>query len=53
MDKLYSWRIKRSGAAMTIEHSCGRITGVLLIEPMDGNIVASTKTRSFILSPPV
>lgn len=50
MDKLYSWKIKRSGAAMTIEHSCGRITGVLVVEPRSGKIVACTNTKTFVLA---
>jgi len=33
MDKLYSWTIRRAGAAVTVSHSCGKITGITLVEP--------------------
>lgn len=32
MNTLYSWSAKRAGNNITIEHSCGRITGILTIE---------------------
>lgn len=32
MDRLYSWKIVRSGAAMTIEHSCGKLAGFVSVE---------------------
>ena len=31
MDTLYSWDAKRSGAGLSISHSCGKITGVAAI----------------------
>lgn len=52
MDTLYSWTAKRSGASITIEHSCGRITGVILIEPVTGSLIASTAIKQFILHVP-
>lgn len=33
MDTLYSWNAKRAGGKITIEHSCGKVTGVDRIEP--------------------
>jgi hypothetical protein len=29
---LQNWRIKRSGAAMTVQHSAGRLTAVVKVE---------------------
>lgn len=40
MDTLYSWEIRRSGGAMSITHSCGKITGIALVNSVGGNIVA-------------
>ncbi len=50
MDKLYSWNVKRAGAAMTVTHSCGKITNVDMIQPENGEIVATCKDgRKFAL----
>lgn len=41
MPILYSWSVRRSGAAMTISHSCGKIVNVTRIEPnADRHIIA-------------
>lgn len=43
MNILYGWSIKRAGAAMTIEHSTGKITGVASVAPLTehGPIIAA------------
>ena len=41
--KLYSWAARRSGSAISIEHSCGKITGIREIVPHDDMIVAVNK----------
>lgn len=33
MDTLYSWKARRAGGRITIEHSCGKVVGVDSIEP--------------------
>lgn len=33
IDKLYSWTVRRSGAGLTVSHSCGKISGIVTIEP--------------------
>lgn len=41
MPILYSWSVRRSGAAMTINHSCGRVVNVERIEPnATGEVIA-------------
>ncbi len=42
MEKLNGWSAKRAGAAITITHSTGKITGVRLIGNEDGKTVART-----------
>ncbi len=41
MDKLYSWSAVRSGAAMTVTHSCGKLVNIVQIQPEAGVIVAT------------
>lgn len=46
METVYSWVVIRSGATMTITHSCGKLTGIVTVEPQwvdDG-----TGTRSIV-----
>lgn len=38
---LYSWTAVRSGAAITVTHSCGRVANVTGIGVLDGKVVAS------------
>lgn len=41
MTALYSWIARRAGAGITIEHSCGKITGVIEIAPNEnGQLIA-------------
>jgi hypothetical protein len=40
---LYSWSIRRSGAAMTITHSCGRVVNVVDIWMTPGGRVIARK----------
>lgn len=49
MDILYSWTAYRSGASMTIEHSCGKITGVDSIGCVNGEVIAAKGNRRFKL----
>jgi hypothetical protein len=45
MHILYSWSIRRSGAAMTITHSCGRVVNVERVEPDTlGKVIAYKAT---------
>ena len=45
MERLYSWSIVRSGAAMTIRHSCGNLTGFAEVryDPNAHKIIATLK----------
>lgn len=38
---LYSWTAVRSGAAITVTHSCGKVVNVTGIGEIDGHIIAS------------
>lgn len=52
MQRLYSWQIARSGAAMTITHSCGKLSGFVGVEydPRVHKIIATHKDgRAFEL----
>lgn len=42
MDTLYSWTAKRAGAAITVEHSCGKLANVagLSVDP-HGRVLAA------------
>ena len=42
MNTLYSWKIRRAGAGMTITHSCGKIVNVAEIEADGDRIIATT-----------
>lgn len=47
---LYSWSAKRAGASITIDHSCGKITNIKLIEPEMGTLIATgADGRKFVL----
>lgn len=46
MDTLYSWNAYRAGAAITIAHSCGKVTGVAMIEPRNGKLIATRSAGS-------
>lgn len=37
---LYSWTAVRSGAAITVTHSCGKVAGITGIGEIDGRIIA-------------
>ena len=52
MDALYSWTAKRAGAAVTVEHSTGKITGIDNIEPNRlGQVIAQHRDgRAFVLA---
>lgn len=53
MNKLYSWKIRRAGAGMTITHSCGKIVNVSEIEAIGDTVVATTaKGDQFVLATP-
>lgn len=39
--KLYSWTAIRSGAAITISHSCGKVVNVSGIGVIDGKVLAT------------
>lgn len=41
MDRLYSWTATRSGGAITVTHSCGKITVILTISVHDGKVIAT------------
>lgn len=38
---LYSWTAVRSGAAITVTHSCGKVVNVTGIGVIDGKVLAS------------
>ena len=38
---LYSWTAVRSGAAITVTHSCGKVVNVSGIGVIDGKVLAS------------
>lgn len=38
---LYSWTAVRSGASITITHSCGKVVNVTGIGCVDGRVLAS------------
>ncbi|MEO5867245.1 MAG: hypothetical protein ABIS14_12795 [Sphingomonas sp.] len=40
MDKLYSWKVRRSGSGISVAHSCGKITGIAEIAIEDGCVIA-------------
>jgi len=51
MDTLYSWNAKRSGSTMSVTHSCGKISGIDIIQPEGGQIIATaTDGRKYILA---
>ena len=53
MNTLYSWKIRRAGAGMTISHSCGKVVNVSEIEAIGDTIVATTATgNQFVLATP-
>lgn len=41
MDTLYSWTARRAGAAITVEHSCGKLVGVRNIAVSPQGIVTA------------
>jgi hypothetical protein len=53
MDTLYSWQARRSGAKITLFHSCGKIPGVDKIGPNEnGQIVAVKGEQAYYLATP-
>ncbi len=45
MDMLYSWTAQRSGASITLTHSCGRLTGIESIAVHGGEIIATQNAK--------
>lgn len=43
MPILYSWEARRAGSSITISHSCGKIVGVVTIQPEDGHLIATRR----------
>lgn len=53
MEKLYSWSVVRSGASMTLFHSCGKLTGCVRVEhdPKAKAVIATMNNgKRFILA---
>lgn len=51
MNKLYNWTAARAGSAITVTHSCGKITGIVTISVQDGAVIAiSGDGRQFELA---
>ena len=45
METLYSWSLRRSGASMTVSHSCGKLSGITSVEPDDDGLVIATQIQ--------
>lgn len=45
MDTLYSWSAKRSGASITVTHSCGQLTGIESITIHGNEIIATQNAK--------
>lgn len=53
MDVLYSWTARRSGANMTLIHSCGKIAGIREIAPNgNGQLIATKGEQQYMLATP-